>query len=391
MKSKRIESIDLLRGIVMVIMALDHTRDFFHSQAFAGDPLDPATTTPILYGTRWITHFCAPLFVFLAGTSAWLQSRRKTTRELSSFLITRGIWLILIDAFVMTLITTANIHLDVIIIQVLWAIGISMVILGMMIWLPFNAILAVGLLIVFGHNILDYAEAGKASLPFWWSLIHRQAFFQLWEGQGLFIFYPFLPWTGLMLLGYCCGSIFTSYDEQKRSRILLWSGLGLLGLFLILRLPNIYGNTTPWKEQPTGMQTLMAIMNVNKYPPSLLYMCATIGPGLIFLALVKEVRGRVARFFLVFGRVPMFYYIVHFFLLSCTNIILFLARGHTLADGMKGMPNLPFKFLIPNEGYSLLTVYLMWMSLVIFILYPLCRWYDKYKSSHPEKKWLSYL
>ncbi len=391
MKSKRIESIDLLRGIIMVIMALDHTRDFFHIQAFTGNPLDPATSTPILYATRWVTNFCAPLFVFLAGTSAWFQSRRKTTKELSNFLITRGVWLILIDAFVMTLITTANIHFDVIIIQVLWSIGISMVILGLVIWLPFYAILSIGLLIVLGHNLLDYAEAGRNSFPFWWHLIHKQGYFQISEGMGLFIFYPFLPWTGLMILGYCFGSIFTTYDEKSRSHKLLWLGVGLILLFFVLRTTGLYGDAQAWKKWDTISQTIMDFMDVRKYPPSLLFMCVTIGPGMIFLSLVKTVKGRLANFFLVFGRVPMFYYILHFFLISLTNIILFFMRGHTLEEGMKGAPGMPFKFIVPNEGYDLLTVYLMWMGLVIFILYPICRWYDKYKSSHPEKKWLSYL
>lgn len=391
MKSKRVESIDLLRGIIMVIMALDHTRDFFHIKAFSGDPLDHATTTPILYATRWVTHFCAPLFIFLAGTSAWFQSRRKTVKELSSFLMSRGLWIILIDVFVITLITTANIRYDVFIIQVLWSIGISMVILGLMIRLPFKIILATGLLIVLGHNLLDYAEAGRTSLPFWWHLIHKQGFFTLWGDRGLFIFYPFLPWTGLMLLGYCFGSIFTNYDEKTRSRKLLWMGLALIGTFILLRLTNIYGDPRPWTGRETPVQTFMDFMNVEKYPPSLLYMCATVGTALIFLSLVKEVKGRLSSFFLVFGRVPMFYYILHFFLLSVTNIMLFFLRGHTLEEGMKGSPGMPFKFIIPDEGYDLLTVYLMWMGLVIFILYPICRWYDKYKSSHPEKKWLSYL
>lgn len=165
MKSKRIESIDLLRGIIMVIMALDHTRDFFHVKAFESDPLDLATTTPILYATRWVTHFCAPIFVFLSGLSAWLQSRRKSTKELSSFLISRGIWLILVDLFVITLLTSSNIYYEVFIIQVLWAIGISMAILGLLIWLPFPVILGIGLVIVLGHNLIDFAEAGRTSYP----------------------------------------------------------------------------------------------------------------------------------------------------------------------------------------------------------------------------------
>jgi uncharacterized membrane protein len=391
MKSKRVESVDLLRGIIMVIMALDHTRDFFHVDAMTGDPLDFASTTPLLYGTRWITHFCAPVFVFLAGTSAWFQSGRKTIKELSSFLLTRGVWIILVDLFVITLITTANYRYDVFVIQVLWSIGISMVILGLAIHLPFKVILALGVLIVAGHNVLDYAEAGRTSFPFWWHLIHKQGYFQLTETKGLFIFYPFLPWTGVMLLGYCFGSIFTKYDEQARSRILMRLGLGAIALFILFRATNLYGDPRPWHQQDTWVKTVMDFMNVAKYPPSLMYLCATLGPAMIFLSLVKHVRGSLSSFFLVFGRVPMFYYILHFFFLSISGITIYLLRGHTWEEGMRGMEGLPFKFIKPGEGFGLGMVYLMWMTLVIVIMYPLCKWYDKYKREHPEKKWLSYL
>lgn len=390
MKSKRIESIDLLRGIIMVIMALDHTRDFFHIDAFKGDPLDLAFTTPVLYATRWITHFCAPIFVFLSGLSAWLQSQRKSKKELSSFLISRGIWLILMDLFVITLLTSANIYYEIFIIQTLWAIGISMAILGLLIWLPFPAILGIGLVIVLGHNVIDFAEAGRTDFPFWWNLLHKQGGVPLWDGHFLFVFYPFLPWTGLMIMGYCLGTIFTTKTERERSKILLLMGVSLLVLFAVLRVPNIYGNPWPWKTQASGFYNFLAIMNVEKYPPSLLYMCATIAPALIFLALVRQVRGMLADIFVIFGRVPMFYYVFHFFTLCMVSLVLFFMQGHTFEEGMKGVEGMPWKFVIPGEGYELFTVYLIWMGLVIF-LYPFCRAYNKYKTAHPENKWLSYL
>jgi uncharacterized membrane protein len=389
MKSKRIESVDLLRGIIMVIMALDHTRDFFHIGAFTGDPLDPATTTPVLYATRWITHFCAPIFVFLAGTSAWFQSKRKTVKELSSFLLSRGLWIIIVEVVVMTLILTANYRYDVFILQVLWAIGISMVVLGFMVRLPFKAILVTGLVIVVGHNLLDFAEAGRESVPFWWGLLHQQTFIPISETRGIFVFYPFLPWTGLMLLGYCFGSVFTNYDSQARNKMLMRAGIGLIASFFILRAVNIYGDPRPWSSQSDWVKTIMSFMNVAKYPPSLLYICATIGPAMIFLALAENVRGKLAGFFLVIGRVPMFYYIVHFFILSVIGFALYFLKGHTWEEGMSREG--PFKFIVPGEGFNLLTVYMIWIGLVLFILYPLCRWYDKYKREHPEKKWLSYL
>ncbi|NCU04850.1 MAG: DUF1624 domain-containing protein [Chitinophagaceae bacterium] len=386
--SKRIESIDLLRGIVMIIMALDHTRDFFHREAFTGDPLNPATTTAALYFTRWITHFCAPTFVFLSGVSAWLQSKRKTTKELSGFLITRGLWLVLIEITVMTFGVLGDIYFSTIILATIWSIGISMVLLGLLIWLPFRLILAVGLLIVFGHNLIDFAEANRSALPVWWSLLHRPAFLQLSSSLTLGIMYPFLPWTGLMILGYCCGKLFSNTEAERRNKLLLWMGIGALLLFIVLRTANVYGDPLRWTNQQTGLQTFFSFMNVQKYPPSLLFMCATIGVALIFLSLVKNTNGRFAKFAIVFGRVPLFYYIVHFYLLHIISILFFFLRGHTLEEGMKG--SLPFKFIIPGEGYNLWIVYFVWLS-VIIALYPVCKWYDRYKTKHKEKKWLSYL
>ena len=391
LKKSRIQSIDMLRGIIMIIMALDHSRDYFHHSALVDDPLNLATTTPFLFFTRWITHFCAPIFLFLSGTSAWLQSGRKTKKELSRFLITRGLWLILVDLTIITLGTTGDIYFSYFIIQTLWAIGISMAILGLMIWLPFYVILVTGLVIVLGHNTLDFAEANhQGDYPFWWQLLHRQADIPLWDGHHLFIFYPFLSWSGLMMLGYCFGKVFTAYEPNKRSRILIGTGLGLLAFFAALRLTNMYGDPLHWSVQKNAVYTFLSFMNVQKYPPSLLYMCATIGPALIFLGLVKHTGSRLSKIFIVYGRVPMFYYIIHFYVLSTINIVLFFSRGHTVAEGLKGVPGMPWKFVVPGEGYSLAIAYAIWITVVI-ALYPLCKWYDRYKSSHPEKKWLSYL
>lgn len=387
----RIQSIDLLRGIIMIIMALDHTRDFFHSEAFTGDPLDLNTTTPFLYFTRWITHFCAPVFVFLAGTSAWLQSRRKTKKELSRFLITRGLWLILIEITVITLGISGDIHFGIIILQTIWSIGISMVILGLMIWLPFYAIPVTGLIIVFGHNALDFAEDYyKGEVSVFWHFLHLPTVLPLGGGHALGIFYPFLSWAGLMMLGYCCGKIFTAIEPPQRNKVLLWMGIGLLLFFAAVRAVDIYGDPANWAAQKTGLYSFLSFMNVTKYPPSLLYMCATIGPALIFLALIKNVQSRFAKIIIVYGRVPFFYYILHFYLLHSLSIIFYLARGHSFAEGMKGVPGLPLKFVVPGEGNSLWVVYGVWLAVVI-ALYPLCKWYDNYKTNHPEKKWLSYL
>jgi len=375
----------------MIIMALDHTRDFFHKDGLTGDPLDPATTTSVLYFTRWITHFCAPVFVFLSGLSAWLQSGRKSKKELSLFLVTRGLWLILIDLTVMSLAFTMDIHYSLFVLETLWSIGAGMVILGLVIWLPFNVILATGLLIFFGHNLLDFAERSRGgNVPLWWNFLHSPTIIRLWGNHSLFIFYPFLSWTGLMLLGYCCGKLFTNMEPERRKKILLWVGASALLFFVALRVANIYGDPNAWSQQKNGMATFFSFMNVQKYPPSLLFLCATIGPALIFLALVKNTGSRIVKIISVYGRVPFFYFIIHFFILHIAQVITYLARGHTLAEGMKGVPGLPFKFAVPGEGYSLGIVYIIWIGLVI-AMYPLCKWYDKYKSGHKEKWWLSYL
>ncbi|MEO8771030.1 MAG: heparan-alpha-glucosaminide N-acetyltransferase domain-containing protein [Ferruginibacter sp.] len=389
--SKRIESIDLLRGLIMIIMALDHTRDFFHRDGLSGNPLNPATSYPILYFTRWITHFCAPTFVFLSGLSAWLQGQRKTKQQLGLFLIKRGLWLIVFDLTIMSLVLTADIHFDFFVLETLWSIGAGMVLLGLLIRLPFKIILAIGLIIFFGHNLLDFAERTQmGNLPIWWKLLHQPGMIPLWSNHNLFIFYPFLSWAGLTLLGYCCGKLFTDTEPQQRKKVLLGIGGAAVLFFIVLRAINIYGDPIPWSMQKNSMATFFSFMNVQKYPPSLLFLCATIGPVLIFLALIKNTKIKLAKIIAVYGRVPLFYFVVHFFILHALQIITYLSRGHSVAEGMKGLPGLPFKFAMPGEGFSLWVVYIIWITIVI-VMFPLSKWYDKYKTNHKEKWWLSYL
>lgn len=389
-KPTRIESIDLLRGLVMIIMALDHTRNFIHEGALVADPLDLATTNPALFFTRWVTHFCAPIFVFLAGTSAFLQGQRKTKKELAAFLIKRGLWLILVEVTLITFGITFDITFNIFFLQVIWAIGISMVLLGLMIWLPFKAILATGLLIVIGHNSLDFYEAanpGNSSL--FYSLLHRQNFIPFGNGRILGILYPFLPWTGLMLLGYCFGKLFTAYDGSARRTLLLKLGASVIALFVVLRFINVYGDPSPWSEQKTAFLSVLSFINTTKYPPSLLFMCMTIGPAIIFLALAGKVKSAVARVITIYGKVPFFYYILHFYLIHLTAVIFSLLRGHSFSEGANGAQGIPFKFVFPAEGLSLGGTYLVWMGIVA-LLYPACKWFSNYKQTH-RQWWLSYL
>ncbi|MFT3908892.1 MAG: heparan-alpha-glucosaminide N-acetyltransferase domain-containing protein [Ferruginibacter sp.] len=393
--SRRIESIDILRGIVMVIMALDHVREYTHSEGL-GDPLDLATTTPLLYFTRWITHFCAPVFVFLSGTSVYLQSLRKTKKELASFLIKRGCWLIFAEMAIITLGWSFNPLYNLFFLQVIWAIGISMVILGLLIRLPLAVILTIGLAIVLGHNLLDIPESAPGfRAGFVWDLLHHGMFSLYPYGTNRFfiIVYPFVPWTGLMLLGYCMGTLFApTFPAEKRRIILAFTGAGLLLLFIMLRFINIYGDPHPWSTQKNSLFTFFSFMKVHKYPPSLLYMFATIGPALILLSLIENIQNRFTNIVRVYGRVAFFYYILHIYLIHMITTICFFARGHSMGDAMSIAieKQVPFLFVVPGEGFGLGGVYLVWI-LVVVALYPLCKWYDKYKTNHKEKWWLSYL
>ncbi len=396
----RIDSIDVLRGIVMVIMALDHVRDYFHKVVVEGGddlatgPTDLATTTPLLFFTRWITHFCAPIFVFLAGTSAFLLSAKKSKKDLSGFLVKRGIWLLIVEVVIITLGWTFNPLYNVFILQVIWAIGISMIILGLLVQLPFNVIFIIGFIIVFGHNLLDYPSInGQLKGGFFPDLLYFSNFsiYNIDGSHLILIVYAFLPWTGVMLLGYCFGKLFRpEVNPSWRKKVLLQLGAGLLGLFILLRFINNYGDPVPWGQHPRGdVFTFLSFTNINKYPPSLDFLCVTIGGGIVMLAFLEGVRNKVADIFRVYGRVPMFYYIVHIYLIHLLVVIGFFAHG--FATSKIVTPNSPFLFRPSEFGYDLGMVYLIWLFVVI-VLYPLCKNYDRYKTANAKRKWwLSYL
>lgn len=386
-QKKRISSVDLLRGAVMIIMALDHTRDFFHYDAQLNNPLNMNSTTGVLFFTRWITHFCAPLFVFLSGVSAYLQSARKSKKELSIFLITRGLWLILMELTIVNVVLTFDIH--TLALETIWAIGISMVILGLVIWLPFEIILVLGLVIVLGHNSLDFYERkqnGQFGIPY--NLLHRLGFHPLGGDFRLLILYPFLSWSGLMMLGYCLGKVLRNENRSYCKKFLVITGLSTIVLFIVLRFINVYGDPSQWSKQSTGFRTFLSFINSSKYPPSLFFMAMTIGPSLLLLAWWDNIQNAFTKFISVYGRVPFFYFVVHLFVLHFITMIFYFYRGHTFAETMND-PVIT-KFVKPGEGFSLTIVYMIWLAVVI-ALYPLCKWYDRYKTAHKEKKWLSYL
>ena len=390
-KSPRIESIDILRGVIMVLMALDHVRAYFHYGSFFSDPTNLETTTPVLFFTRFITHFCAPVFVFLAGTSAFLYGCRKTKKEVFKFLFTRGIWLIFLEIVVNNLIWTFDLTYSFLILQVIWTIGICMVCLSFLIYLPKKVILAIGIILVAGHNALDgIVLEGQSFQSIIWYILHQGKFFVFSPDSILYIHYPVLPWIGLMALGYVFGTFYQKgFEATVRKKWLLYLGFGAIILFFGLRLVNIYGDLVPWTSQETTAKTIISFFNVTKYPPSLLYLCITMGPALLFLYAVETTKNKVTNFFLVFGRVPLFYYFLHMLVIHSLAIVSILIFGGHWQDMIIDAESFLNKNLL-SYGYSLFAVYLIWIG-VILLLYPICKKYMIYKANNKDKWWLSYL
>lgn len=386
----RISSIDLLRGTVMIIMALDHVRDYFHADAFLYDPLDLAKTSPLLFFTRWITHFCAPVFVFLAGTSAFLSGQKKTKKELSFFLLTRGLWLILLELTVINFGWAFNWHFPMLPLIVIWALGISMIALAAFIHLPRKIILAIGIMLVAGHNTLDGVTVTEpGSGKFLWSVLHEPGVHSI-AGRNIFVGYPILPWIGLMALGYCFGQLYTPrFDTHRRKRILVIAGVSLIVLFIILRTINLYGDASLWSSQSSPLYTFLSFIRTTKYPPSLLYILMTIGPALLFLAFTERPLGKFGKIVSVYGRVPFFYYILHIYII---HLLAMVAAEFSHNDWTDMIVSFWVNFdpQLQGYGFELWVTYVIWIVLVIG-LYPLCRWFDRYKTNHRDKKWLSYL
>lgn len=380
----------------MVIMALDHVRDFFFKAdisdgggSLATSPTDLDTTTPALFFTRWITHFCAPIFLLLAGTSAYLITQKKPLKEVSLFLLKRGIWLVFVEIIIITFGWTFNPLFNVLILQVIWAIGISMILLSFIIYLPFRIIFLIGVLIVIGHNLLDYSII-KTALQggFLSDLIYFANFsaYELGTNHMLMIVYAFLPWTGVMILGYCLGKIFENHvDAEKRKKYLWRGGVSLLLLFIIVRTLNGYGDPMPWgSHHRGGFFTFLSFINVNKYPPSLDFLSLTLGIGMLLLLMFENLQNKLTAVFNIYGRVPFFYYVLHFYIIHLIAVIIFFING--FASSQIVTPGSPFFFRPPELGYGLIGVYVIWI-IVVLILYPMCKKYDIYKTSHIKLKW----
>ncbi|MEO7823121.1 MAG: heparan-alpha-glucosaminide N-acetyltransferase domain-containing protein [Gemmatimonadaceae bacterium] len=397
----RVDSVDLLRGIVMVIMLLDHTRDFVHADGLRFDAADMSRTWPALFLTRWITHFCAPIFVFLAGTGVYLQlARGKSKRDLTRFLITRGLWLIVLEFTVVRLGVFFTLDFGSLLgfMQVIWVIGVSMIVLAALIYLPLRAVAWIGIAMIVGHNLLDeitvtsWRGPGTPTPGFGaslWLVLHQGGLFFPFgfPGPAMIALYPLIPWIGVMAAGYALGSVYRREPAERR-RWLLRYGAAMTAAFVVLRAVNFYGDPERWAAQKSGVMTVLSFLDTTKYPPSLLFLLMTLGPALIFLGLFDGFKAnRFARPFITFGRVPMFFYLLQWPVAHGLGVIASIVAGrpyaHLIGSPIGGSPP------PPEAGFNLATVYAFWV-LGTLMLYPLCRWYANLKARRRDW-WLSYL
>jgi uncharacterized membrane protein len=408
-RRSRIDSVDLLRGLVMVIMLIDHTRDFVHHDTFFYDPTDMSKTYPVLFFTRWITHFCAPVFVFLSGAGAYFQlARGKSKPELSKFLVTRGLWLIVLELFVIRFLVFWNFAYDQILgfAQVIWVIGWSMILLSILIYLPIRAIAAFGIGMIALHNLLDGVrvtpwQGPNSAVPGFighlWIILHQGGIALPFGFPGpiWLILYPLIPWLGVMAAGYAFGSIYNGTPEERRRTLMRW-GLALTIGFILIRATNIYGDPRDWATQKSPLMTIASFLNLQKYPPSLLYLMMTIGPSMIALSFWERYnakpgeqpkRGPIAQMLITYGKVPLFFYLLQWMYAHSAGYLLSLIAGKptSMYFNLPGFGPPPSD----NAGFSLLTVYAVWLAGVL-LLYPLCKWYAGVKARRNDW-WLSYL
>lgn len=386
--ANRIESVDVVRGIVIILMALDHTRDFFGD--LAADPTALATTTPALFFTRWVTHFCAPAFFLLTGTGACLSLGKMSKAELARFLVNRGIWLIFLELVVFRFGLQFNLDYQTTIVTVLWALGWAMIALAGLIWLPIPAIAAIGIMMVAGHNLLDGIPAASfGALAPLWTILHAPGIVFNNGHSLVLISYVLVPWIGVTALGFCLGRLFQGSAERRKT-LLLWWGVGLCLGFLVLRLANIYGDPAAWASQKSPLWTLISFLNVTKYPPSLLFLLMTLGPVLLLLRAFETHVPRIFQPALTIGKVPLFFFLAHIFLIHLLAVLASWLRYGEIGEMFRSpdLGHFPFS-QPPGWGDPLSIVYVVWIG-VVLLLYPLCRWYARVKQRN-KAWWLSYL
>jgi uncharacterized membrane protein len=378
----RVESIDVLRGVVMVIMALDHTRDFFGT--FGANPTNLATTTAPLFFTRWITHICAPTFFLLTGTGAGLASASRTKSELSRYLIVRGLLLIILElTLIRGLAYQFNFDYQVTLLLVIWALGWAMVFLGLIVFLPVSVIAAIGIALIGGHHAFDTVQWNHPL----WSILHRPGVV-LQGDHTVFVAYPLIPWIGVTALGYALARVYR-WEAERRRRFLLWAGIGAILAFVVLRVTNLYGDPFPWSRQASTLFWVMSFLNTNKYPPSLLFLLMTLGAALLVLRWTDREVPRWLRPAIAYGKAPLFYFFAHFALIHALAVIVTFAIYGT-AHWMFESPSLDkYPFTPPPDwGFSLPVVYAIWILVVAALYWP-TRKVAELKASR-RYPWLSY-
>jgi uncharacterized membrane protein len=400
---KRLDAIDAVRGAVMVLMLLDHTRDFTHATGFQGDPLNPATTTPLLYLTRWITHLCAPTFVFLAGLGAGLMRLRgKPISELAHFLWTRGLWLVFLEFTVVRVLITFNVHPSMLgFLQVIWSIGIGMIVLSALVRLPSRAVLAFGVVIVAGHNLLDAVQVQPwmgpdtpvpSALGKLWVVLHQGGVFPIagFPSPIVLAMYPLLPWIGVIAMGYGFSEIYGWLAERRR-RLLIGLGLGMAAAFVVLRYANGYGDPLHWAPQGDAVKTAMSFFNVQKYGPSLLFVLVTLVPAMLALGLLdgRTLGSGLGGAFVTFGRVPLFFYGLQWLSAHVSGIVVAAIQGKSLAPFFMNFVQIFMLPQPPDIGGPLWVTYLCWVVGTVVLYFP-CRWFARVKATRREW-WLSYL
>ncbi|MDQ2932458.1 MAG: heparan-alpha-glucosaminide N-acetyltransferase domain-containing protein [Gemmatimonadota bacterium] len=381
---KRIESVDLVRGIIMIVMALDHTRDYFGVPG--QNPVDLSKASAALFLTRWITNICAPVFFLLTGTGAYLALRRRSRVELSQFLLTRGLWLIFVEVIVMRCLSYQfNFDYHVTILLVLWALGWSMIVLALLVRFPTIVATVFGIVLIAAHNLLDGVQTRNPL----WVILHAPGFVLQTPTHVVFAAYPLIPWIGVTAVGFSLGQLY-AWDADRRRAWMLRGGIALTAAFLVLRYINVYGDPARWMTQKSPLFTALSFLNVVKYPPSLLFLLMTLGPALILLGLADRRTLRALEPALIIGKVPMFYYVLHFtliHLLAVATCLVCYGSAHWMTES-PDLGNYPFS-APPGWGYSLPVVYLVW-ALVVIAMYPLCRWFAAVKQRRSDW-WLSYL
>lgn len=375
----RTRSIDLMRGAVMVLMVLDHARDFY--VGVGRSPTNLATTTFALFFTRWFTHFCAPVFVLLAGVSARLYGSKHGEGEMRHFLLTRGLWLIFLELTIVRFAWIPDPFYHFVLLQVIWVLGWGMLALALLSYLPARAVVAVGALIAAGHNLLDPLDRGSfgAFEPLW-NLVHERSMIKFGTRQ-VFVSYPIVPWIGVIALGFGLGGVYARPAEERR-RFLSRAGLAASLAFVAVRAVNLYGDLHPWASQPRAGFTLLSFLNCEKYPPSLDFLLMTLGPSLIALSLLERVPSGKARWIETFGRVPLFFYVAHLYLLRISSAPIAIARFGK--DALKPPPG-----HAGSPGFELWAAYAAWIVALI-LLYPACRWFAR-KKAESKSPWMSYL